>query len=118
MSRSPRTILPASGLSRPAIRLSVVLLPQPDGPRSVTNARPGRAPPRCGMLPFLRQTNARLHSLSDESVGLVVWEEIGMTCIAQRCHLFAAGAGWQDQAATAGCGLERRRFAGRIYGAI
>ena len=33
----PISMRPASGITSPAIALSVVVLPQPDGPRSVTN---------------------------------------------------------------------------------
>ncbi len=39
-SRPPMRIWPSLAISRPAIMRSVVVLPQPDGPRSVTS-RPG-----------------------------------------------------------------------------
>src|SRR6266513_331010 len=37
-SRPPRLIVPALGSTKPAIICSVVVLPQPDGPRSDTNS--------------------------------------------------------------------------------
>ena len=36
-SRPPMLIVPALTISRPAIRRSVVVLPQPEGPSSVTS---------------------------------------------------------------------------------
>src|SRR3990170_7007871 len=38
MSPPSRTIVPAVGTSKPAIIRSVVVLPQPDGPRKLTNS--------------------------------------------------------------------------------
>src|SRR4051812_21701528 len=38
---SPKRMIPLSTVSRPAIMRSSVVLPQPDGPRSVTNFRLG-----------------------------------------------------------------------------
>ena len=38
MTRPPISIVPLVMSSSPAIRLSVVVLPQPDGPTSVTNS--------------------------------------------------------------------------------
>ena len=38
MSCPLKNILPSVGCSNPAIILSVVVLPQPEGPRSVTNS--------------------------------------------------------------------------------
>src|SRR3990172_1608746 len=38
MSWSSSTIVPAVGTSKPAIIRSVVVLPQPDGPRKLTNS--------------------------------------------------------------------------------
>src|SRR5437867_13037218 len=40
---SPMKMSPAVGVSRPAIMLSVVVLPQPDGPTSTTNSPSGTA---------------------------------------------------------------------------
>src|SRR5699024_350812 len=40
-SSSPKKILPLLGFSRPQIRLSVVLFPQPDGPSSPTRLPSG-----------------------------------------------------------------------------
>ena len=38
MSRPPSRICPSDGISKPAIMRSVVVLPQPDGPRNVMNS--------------------------------------------------------------------------------